>query len=70
MAALIRLRDIKHADARVESLRQAGWDVHIIDGVPDAVDLDDIPEDFDFLWDRPLERHLPKRRITEGGDAE
>ena len=39
-------------------------------GNPDAVDLDDIPEDFDFLWDRPLERHLPKRRITEGGDAE
>jgi len=26
----------------------------------DAVDPDDIPEDFDWVWDSPSPKHLPK----------
>jgi len=29
-------------------------------GNPDAVHLDDIPKDYDWVWDKPLERHMPQ----------
>jgi hypothetical protein len=30
-------------------------------GNPDAVDLDDVPRDFDWVWDEPRREHLPNR---------
>ena len=27
-------------------------------GNPDAVDLDEVPEDFDWVWDKPLPKHV------------
>jgi hypothetical protein len=29
-------------------------------GNPDSVDRDDIPQDFDWVWDSPRPEHLPK----------
>ena len=29
-------------------------------GNPDCVELDDIPDDYDWVWDRPLLKHLPR----------
>lgn len=28
-------------------------------GNPDAVDLDDVPEGFDWVWDEPMSQHIP-----------
>lgn len=29
-------------------------------GNPDAVDIDDIPRDFDWTWEAPCKEHLPR----------
>ena len=29
-------------------------------GNPDRVDLDDIPRDFDWVWDTPRREHFPR----------
>ena len=34
-------------------------------GNPDAVDPDDIPRGYDWVWDTPLPEHLPRRQEEE-----
>jgi hypothetical protein len=36
-------------------------------GNPDAVDLDEIPRDYDWVWERPLDEHLPQPPANECG---
>lgn len=35
------------------------YDVWRHGGNPDAVDLDEIPRDYDWVYDVPLSRHIP-----------
>ncbi len=37
-------------------------------GNPDAVDLDDIPEEFDWILDEPQPQHLPQPPIEEADE--
>jgi hypothetical protein len=37
------------------------YEVWLRGGNPDSVPLDDIPQDFDWVYDEPLSNHLPKR---------
>lgn len=34
-------------------------------GNPDAVQRDDVPEDYDWVWDEPRREHLPKETQEE-----
>ena len=37
-------------------------------GNPDAVDIDDIPRDFDWTRDKVLEKHMPENNSTTDDD--
>jgi len=34
-------------------------------GNPDAIDREDVPADFDWVYDKPLPEHLPKNQEDE-----